>query len=167
MQPRRLPRRQACAFPRVGGFFDPERPGAGFLTRADVETGRAPGVPPAPALLEVLVGTQPKELIVKLLLVDGLTIFRMGLRALFSTPEAEFFSVVGECADGAQACPLAASLAVDVVVTELHLPDRNGIALARELGRGMPATRVLVLAPTRAGGDRASGAGRRRRRATS
>src|SRR5579884_4095394 len=83
---------------------------------------------------------------VKLLLVDGSTIFRMGLRAVFSAPEAGALSVVGECGDGAQAVSLAASLTPDVVLTELHLPDRNGIALTRELGRTSPGTRVLVLA---------------------
>lgn len=81
----------------------------------------------------------------KLLLVDGSTIFRMGLRALFAAPETGDLSVAGECGDGAQACALAASLAPDVVVTELHLPDRNGIALTRELGQSVPAARVLLL----------------------
>ena len=36
--------------------------------------------------------------------------------------------------------------APDVVVAELHLGDRNGIALARQLGRTAPAVRVLILA---------------------
>ncbi|MES1208192.1 MAG: response regulator transcription factor [Pseudomonadota bacterium] len=82
----------------------------------------------------------------KLLLVDGSTIFRMGLRALFRGPGAGDLSVVGACGDGAQGCALAASLVPDVVVTELHLPDRNGIALTRELARTVPSARVLVLA---------------------
>ena len=54
--------------------------------------------------------------------------------------------MVGECGDGAEGCALAASLMPDVVVTELHLPDRNGIALTRELARTAPSVRVLVLA---------------------
>ncbi len=82
----------------------------------------------------------------KLLLVDGSTIFRMGLRAVFSAPEAGALSVVGECGEGGEAVSLAAALSPDVVLTELHLPDRNGIALTRELGRTSPSTRVLVLA---------------------
>ncbi len=81
----------------------------------------------------------------KLLLVDGSTIFRMGLRALFALPEAGDLSVVGECGDGAQACALASSLAPDVVVAGLHLLDGNAIALTRELGQMVPAARVLIL----------------------
>ncbi len=34
-----------------------------------------------------------------------------------------------------------------MVVAELHLGDRNGIALARQLGRTAPAVRLLILAP--------------------
>ncbi len=81
----------------------------------------------------------------KLLLVDGSTIFRMGFRALCATTED--LSLVGECGDAAEACVQAAALAPDVLVTDLHLPDRNGVALARELSRTMPAVRVLLLAP--------------------
>jgi two-component system, NarL family, response regulator NreC len=85
---------------------------------------------------------------VKLLLVDSSTIFRMGLRAaLAETAGAGDLTVVGECGDGTTACRLAADLAPDVVVSGLHLTDRNGIALVRELGRTAPAARVLILAP--------------------
>jgi DNA-binding NarL/FixJ family response regulator len=79
----------------------------------------------------------------KLLLVDGSTIFRMGFRALCATTED--LSLAGECGDGEQARLLAASVAPDVLVTDLHLPDRNGLALSRELSRTMPSIRVLVL----------------------
>ena len=81
----------------------------------------------------------------KLLLVDGSTIFRIGFRVLCAT--AEDLSVEGECGDAAQACLQAASLVPDVLVTDLHLPDRNGVALTRELARTMPSIRVLLLSP--------------------
>ncbi len=86
----------------------------------------------------------------KLLLVDTSSIFRMGLRAaLAETPSVggpDDLQVVGECADGATAVALAATLAPDMVVSDLHLGDRNGIALCRELGRLAPPVRVLILA---------------------
>jgi len=84
---------------------------------------------------------------VKLLLVDPSSIFRMGLRtALAEAPGAGDLKVVGECADGATAEKLASALAPDLVVSDLHLTDRNGIALARDLGRLAPSARVLILA---------------------
>ena len=83
-----------------------------------------------------------------LLLVDSSTIFRVGLRTtLANASEAADMTVIAECGDGHHACKLAVSLASDVVITDFHLPDRNGIALARELGRVAPAARVLLLAP--------------------
>lgn len=83
-----------------------------------------------------------------LLLVDSSKIFRMGLRATLTRPsEGDDLAVVAECGDGFRACELAVALAPDVVVTDFYLPDSNGIALARELGRIVPTTRVLILAP--------------------
>jgi two-component system response regulator NreC len=84
---------------------------------------------------------------VKLLLVDPSSIFRMGLRAaLAEAPGAGDLQVVGECADGAAAVTLSSTLAPDLVISDLHLADGNGIALCRELGRVVPAARVLILA---------------------
>ncbi len=83
-----------------------------------------------------------------LLLVDSSTIFRVGLRATLAiAPQGADMTVIAECGDGHHACELATSLAPDVVITDFHLPDRNGIALARELGRVARAARVLLLAP--------------------
>jgi DNA-binding NarL/FixJ family response regulator len=85
---------------------------------------------------------------VDLLLVDSSKIFRMGLRTALADASVEGdLTVVAECGDGSQACEIAVALAPDVVVTDFHLPDRNGIALARELGRIVPTARVLLLAP--------------------
>jgi DNA-binding NarL/FixJ family response regulator len=86
---------------------------------------------------------------VKLLLVDPSSIFRMGLKAALAVApnlgDTGDLEVVGECDDGATACALAVALGPDVVVADLHLGDRNGIALARHLGRTAPAVRVLIL----------------------
>lgn len=84
----------------------------------------------------------------KLLLVDPSSIFRMGLKTALAgdSSGAEALQVVGECGDGATAIALAAALTPDLVVCDLHLGDRNGIALTRDLSRSVPAARVLILA---------------------
>jgi DNA-binding NarL/FixJ family response regulator len=84
---------------------------------------------------------------VKLLLVDPSSIFRLGMKAVLSAgPGAGELEVIGECEDGATASRMAVALGADVVVSELHLVDGNGIALTRLLGRTAPAARVLILA---------------------
>jgi two-component system response regulator NreC len=83
----------------------------------------------------------------KLLLVDPSTIFRMGLKAVLAeTPGASDLEVVAETGDGRIAAELAVALGAEVVVAELHLGDRNGISLARQLGRTAPSVRLLMLA---------------------
>ena len=85
----------------------------------------------------------------KLLLVDPSSIFRMGMRAALAVApnggDTGDLEVVGECEDGPTACALAVALGPDVVVADLHLGDRNGIALARHLDRLVPGVRVLIL----------------------
>jgi DNA-binding NarL/FixJ family response regulator len=84
---------------------------------------------------------------VKLLLVDPSSIFRMGLRTVLAQASgSDDLQVVGECADGATALTLASALAPDLVISDVHLADRNGIGLCRELGRMVPPARVLILA---------------------
>ena len=81
----------------------------------------------------------------KLLLVDPSSIFRMGMSAaLAAAPRTGDLAVVGECGDGATACALAVALGPDVVVTDLHLRDRNGSPWPVS-SAAAPALRVLIL----------------------
>jgi DNA-binding NarL/FixJ family response regulator len=57
----------------------------------------------------------------------------------------ENVEVVGQAADGATAARLAASLAPDVVIMDLHLPGMSGVEATRQLLANRPDTRVLVL----------------------
>lgn len=78
-----------------------------------------------------------------MLLVDDHPVFRKGLRALLSSlPDTV---VVGEAADGMSAQALAAELAPDVVVMDLHMPGLDGVGATRRILDQSPTTGVLVL----------------------
>jgi len=82
-----------------------------------------------------------------MLIVDDHAAFRCLARELF---EAEGFDVVGEAADAASALRCAAELCPDVVLLDVQLPDRDGIAIARELEQSGPA---VVLTSSRSADD--------------
>jgi DNA-binding NarL/FixJ family response regulator len=83
----------------------------------------------------------------ELILVDPSSIFRLGLKASFAEASTgEPINVTAECSDRTTGARLAAQLAPDVLVSELHLGEDNGIDLARELARAAPAVRVVILA---------------------
>ena len=87
---------------------------------------------------------------VRILLVDDHKVLRDGLRALLECePDLQ---VIGEAGTGAQAIALAGTLAPDVMVLDLGLPDINGLEVMRTL-REFPGAVVEVtgdLAPARA-----------------
>ena len=76
------------------------------------------------------------------LIVDDHPSFRASARAIL---QSEGFEVVGEAEDGAGAIEAARSLAPDVLLLDVQLPDMDGFTVSRELGRngGSPAV-VLV-----------------------
>ena len=80
---------------------------------------------------------------VRVLLVDDHKVLRDGLRALLEQ-EADL-QVVGEAGTGAQAIDLAKSLAPDVMVLDLGLPDMNGLEVIRTIRQHNTEMRIVVL----------------------
>lgn len=79
----------------------------------------------------------------RVLLVDDHPLFRRGLRLLLGTVDG--FEVVGEAATGEDAVTLAAELAPDLVVMDLHLPGISGMEATRRVTAREPRPHVLVL----------------------
>ena len=80
---------------------------------------------------------------ISLLIADDHTLFREGLRALLEA--APDLRVVGEAADGTQAVQLAQDRQPAVVLMDINMPGLNGVAAARAILAGRPATGVIML----------------------
>jgi DNA-binding NarL/FixJ family response regulator len=78
----------------------------------------------------------------RLLLADDHTLFREGLRLILERAGHE---VVGEAADGHEACRLARTLNPDIAVLDLSMPLLNGIDAVQELRRLAPGTKSIML----------------------
>ncbi len=80
----------------------------------------------------------------RLLIVDGQTLFRQGLRALLDLyPD---LAVVGDAASVAEAHRCARELRPDVILMAAELPDGDGLEVTSHIKRELPQARVIILA---------------------
>ena len=79
---------------------------------------------------------------IRVLLVDDHAVVREGYRRLLERDQR--IQVVGEAADAAQACKLAASIEPTVVVMDIALPGGSGLEAMRRMLVHEPRLRVLI-----------------------
>ena len=80
---------------------------------------------------------------IRLLLVEDHEVVRTGIKMLLeSQPD---LVIVGEARDGAEAIVLSRSLAPDVIVMDLTLPDISGIEITRQLKQEKPELAIVAL----------------------
>jgi len=80
---------------------------------------------------------------IRILVADDHAIVRMGLATLLGAQEG--FEVVGEAANGEQAVTRALKLKPDVVVMDLVMPKKDGVAATAELHEKLPTAKCLIL----------------------
>lgn len=80
---------------------------------------------------------------IRVLIVDDQALLRMGFTMVLAG--AGDIEVVGEAADGNAAIAQARALRPDVVLMDVRMPGKDGIAATGEIIAELPATRVLVL----------------------
>jgi NarL family two-component system response regulator LiaR len=80
---------------------------------------------------------------IRILIADDHAIVREGLRALIqSEPGME---LAGEAEDGEQTIRLARSLKPDILLLDMVMPRKNGLAVIEEIKRAGLSLRILVL----------------------
>ncbi|MCK9900365.1 MULTISPECIES: response regulator [Parafrankia] len=80
---------------------------------------------------------------IRVLVVDDHELFLQGLQVVLDTEED--ISVVGRAADGQEALVLASGTAPDIVLMDVRMPGRDGIAAASAIKRAVPRVRIVML----------------------
>lgn len=80
---------------------------------------------------------------IRILVAEDQELVRRGTTLLLSgEPDMQ---VVGQACDGIEAVEQALGLAPDIVLMDLHMPRKGGVAATREITAALPHTQVLVL----------------------
>jgi two-component system response regulator NreC len=80
---------------------------------------------------------------IRVLLADDHTVMRNGLRLLLERQPN--LVVVGEASDGRETVRLAESVAPEVIVMDIAMPNLNGIEAARQITAARPETAIVIL----------------------
>ena len=100
-------------------------------------------MPMVEAQLQDITGQIRDAARIRVLIVDDQSLIRRGMTLMLAAePDID---VVGQAADGVQAVEMAQSLRPDVVLMDLHMPNKGGVAATREITLSLPQTHVLVL----------------------
>jgi DNA-binding NarL/FixJ family response regulator len=80
---------------------------------------------------------------IRIVIAEDQALVRRGAAILLSMePDME---VVGQARNGVEAVELAQLLHPDVILMDLHMPLKGGVAATREITRDLPNTQILVL----------------------
>lgn len=77
------------------------------------------------------------------IIADDHPLIRKGLKEVIE--ESDGFTVVGEASDGEAALQLTERLRPDVLILDHNMPKKDGVTVARELRKKLPAVRIIML----------------------
>jgi DNA-binding NarL/FixJ family response regulator len=80
---------------------------------------------------------------IRVLIADDHAIFRDGLRKLLDA--AEGVAIIGEARNGDECIKLISKLKPDILLLDLRMPDKSGLAVLEEIDFDTLPTRVVVL----------------------
>ncbi len=82
----------------------------------------------------------------RILLADDHPIFRDGVRRLLEQEDS--VAIVGEAANGNECIAMLSKLKPDILLLDLRMPDKDGLAVLEEVNFESIGTRVIVLTAT-------------------
>ena len=85
----------------------------------------------------------PDRRTIRILLADDHAVFRDGLRKLLEN--ANDIAIVGEASNGNEALDLLAKLKPDILLLDLRMPPKDGLAVLEEVNFDFLPTKVIVL----------------------
>ncbi len=88
-------------------------------------------------------GERNKVPAIRIVIAEDQAHVRRGAAHLLSSDQD--MEVVGQACNGAEAVELAMVLKPDVILMDLHMPVKGGVAATREIIQMLPATQILVL----------------------
>ena len=80
---------------------------------------------------------------IKILIADDHAIFRDGLRKLLDSDDE--LTVVGEACNGAECVKMLGNLKPEILLLDLRMPDKGGLAVLEEVNFDTVPTRVIIL----------------------
>jgi DNA-binding NarL/FixJ family response regulator len=80
---------------------------------------------------------------IRVLMADDHVIFRDGLRKLLETEDD--IKIVGEASNGNECVDMLTKLKPDILLLDLRMPDKGGLAVLEEINLDSLPTRVIVL----------------------
>jgi DNA-binding NarL/FixJ family response regulator len=86
--------------------------------------------------------TKSKQAI-RVLMADDHMIFRQGVRKLLEGEDD--ISIVGEAANGNECIAMMAQLKPDILLLDINMPDKDGLAVLQEINFDSLPTQVIVL----------------------
>jgi len=91
----------------------------------------------------VIDGERHQVQAIRIVIAEDQAHVRRGAAHLLSLEQD--MEVVGQACNGAEAVELALVLKPDVILMDLHMPVKGGVAATREIIQMLPATQILVL----------------------
>lgn len=79
----------------------------------------------------------------RIILSDDHPFVRRGLRTILEDQDG--YEVCGEAVDGEQTLELALRLKPDIVITDISMPQPNGLEVTARLRQSLPQTKVLII----------------------